>query len=93
MARDLTFQIKGVEELYYLCSKNKGTFQLHGNWAADLHHCLYAKTGFLMTWLIWYESCFMKFLCVNLINVFKRIKHKLFYVEFMTYLPKLILVT
>ena len=36
MARGLTFRIYEAEELYHLCSKNKGTDQLHDYRAADL---------------------------------------------------------
>ena len=36
MARGLKLRIKTVEGLNYLCSKNKGTDQLHGYSAADL---------------------------------------------------------
>ena len=39
MARGLKFGIKKVEELYYLCSKNKGADQLHGYCEADLRLC------------------------------------------------------
>ena len=39
MVRGLRFQIKKVEELYYLCSKYKGIDQLHGYHAADLRLC------------------------------------------------------
>ena len=52
VARGLKFQIKEVEGLCYLYSKNKGVDQLHGNdqlhgyRVADLYLCLfaYAKT-------------------------------------------------
>ena len=48
MARGLKFQIKKVDGLYYLCSENKGTDQLCGDRAADLHLCfrIYAKSRF-----------------------------------------------
>ena len=39
MARGLKFQIKKVEGLYYLCSKNKGADQLRGYPEADLRFC------------------------------------------------------
>ena len=43
MARSLKFCIKEIEELYYLCSENKGADQLHSNCysycAADLRLC------------------------------------------------------
>ena len=39
MARGLNFQILKVEELYYLCSENKGADQLRGNREADLRLC------------------------------------------------------
>ena len=37
-ARSLKFRIK-EEEVYYLCSDNKGADQLHGFREADLHLC------------------------------------------------------
>ena len=45
MVRDLKFQIKKVEGLYYLCGENKGADQLCGYCAADLRLCfrIYAK--------------------------------------------------
>ena len=39
MARGLKFRIQEVEELYYLCSENKGVDQLHGYREADLRLC------------------------------------------------------
>ena len=39
MARSLKFRIKKEEGLYYLCSENKGTDQLHGYREADLRLC------------------------------------------------------
>ena len=39
MARGLKFGIKKVEELYYLCSENKGADQLCGYREADLRLC------------------------------------------------------
>ena len=36
MARGLKFQSQKVEGLYYLCSENKGAYQLRGNREADL---------------------------------------------------------
>ena len=39
MVRGLKFWIYEVEELYYLCSENKGADQLQGYCAADLRHC------------------------------------------------------
>ena len=39
MARDLKFWVKKVDELYYLCSENKGADQLRGYREADLHLC------------------------------------------------------
>ena len=39
MARGMKFQILKVEGLYYLCSINKGTDQLHGHRVADLCLC------------------------------------------------------
>ena len=36
MARSLKFWIVDVDELYYFCSRNKGTDQLRGYRAADL---------------------------------------------------------
>ena len=39
MARGLIFRIKKVEELYYLCSENKGADQLRGYREADLRLC------------------------------------------------------
>ena len=41
MANDLKFLIKKVEELYYLCSENKGADQLRGDRAADLCLCFH----------------------------------------------------
>ena len=38
-ARGLKFQIWKVEELYYLCSENKGADQLRGYCEADLRLC------------------------------------------------------
>ena len=38
-ARDLKFQIKEVEGLYYPCSENKGADQLRGHHEADLCLC------------------------------------------------------
>ena len=38
MASSLKFQIKKVEELYYLCSENKGADQLRGS-EDDLRLC------------------------------------------------------
>ena len=40
MARGLKFRLKKVEELYYLCSENKGADQLRGYREADLRLCL-----------------------------------------------------
>ena len=40
MARDLKFWIQKVEELYDLCSENKGADQLRGNREADLRLCI-----------------------------------------------------
>ena len=37
--RSLTFWIKKVEELHYLCGKNKGADQLRGYSEADLRLC------------------------------------------------------
>ena len=39
MARGLKFRIKNVEELYYLCSENKGADQLCGYREAGLRLC------------------------------------------------------
>ena len=39
MARGLKFRIQKVEELYYLCSENKGADQLRGYREADLRFC------------------------------------------------------
>ena len=39
MARGLKFCIYEVEELYYLCSENKGADQLQGYREADLRLC------------------------------------------------------
>ena len=39
MARGLKFRFKKVEELYYLCSVNKGADQLRGYREADLRLC------------------------------------------------------
>ena len=39
MARGLKFQVKKVEGLYYLCSKNKDADQLRGYREADLRLC------------------------------------------------------
>ena len=39
MARGLKFPIQKVEGLYYLCSENKGAYQLRGNREADLRLC------------------------------------------------------
>ena len=39
MARGLKFLIKEVEDLYFLCSENKGADQLCGYSAADLRLC------------------------------------------------------
>ena len=39
MARGLKLCIKEEEELYYLCSENKGADQLHGYREADLRLC------------------------------------------------------
>ena len=39
MARGLKFLFKKVEELYYLCSENKGADQLCGYHEAGLHLC------------------------------------------------------
>ena len=39
MARGMKFWILEVEELYYLCSENKGADQLSGYRAVDLHLC------------------------------------------------------
>ena len=48
MARGLKFYIKEVEELYYLCSENKGADQLRGYREADLRLCfrIYKKQVF-----------------------------------------------
>ena len=42
--------------MYYPCSENKGADQLRGYREADLRLCfrIYKKSGFLMTWLIYY---------------------------------------
>ena len=52
--RGLKCQIWDKEELYYLCSENKGVDQVCGYPAADLHLCfrICKKTGLLMTWLL-----------------------------------------
>ena len=53
MARGLKFQIKKERGLHYLCNEENGAFLLRGNSAADLCLCFtYAKSCFLMTWLI-----------------------------------------
>ena len=39
MARGLKFRIYVVEEVYYLCSENKGADQLRGYREADLRLC------------------------------------------------------
>ena len=39
IAKGLKFRIKKVEGLYYLCSKNKGAYQLHSHREADLRLC------------------------------------------------------
>ena len=53
MAKCIKFQNKEVKGLHYLCNRNKGTDQLHGNHATDRHFVfLNAKAGFLMMWLI-----------------------------------------
>ena len=41
IARCLKFWVWAVEGLYYLCSKNKGTDQLHGYHAANLCLCFH----------------------------------------------------
>ena len=41
MARGKKFRIEEVDELYYLCSENKGAAQLRGNRVADLR-CVFA---------------------------------------------------
>ena len=48
MVKGLTFWIKEIEGLYYLCSENKDADQLHGYSAADLHlfFFVYAKVRF-----------------------------------------------
>ena len=51
MVSGLNFWIKKVEGLYYLCSENKGTDQVHDYRAADLRPCFcicIKPTGFLM---------------------------------------------
>ena len=58
IARGSKFCMNEVEGLYYLCSENNGADQLRIYYKADLHLCLYAKTGyaktgFLTTRLIW----------------------------------------
>ena len=40
LTRDLKFLIQEEEELYYLCSENKGADQLHGYLEADMRLCL-----------------------------------------------------
>ena len=53
MARGLKFGFQEVDELYYLCSENRGADQLRGYWPADLRPCFrLRKKGFLMAWLI-----------------------------------------
>ena len=56
MVRGFKFRIEEVEGLYYQCSKNKGTDQLHGYREADLRLCFLhmQKAGFLTTWLIYF---------------------------------------
>ena len=39
MARRLKFRILKVEELYYICSENKGADQLRGHRETDLRLC------------------------------------------------------
>ena len=39
MARDLIFWFKKVEGFFYLCSENKGAYQLRSYCAADLRLC------------------------------------------------------
>ena len=48
MARGLKFRISEVEELFYLCSENKGADQLRGYREADLRlcFCICKKTVF-----------------------------------------------
>ena len=48
MVRGFKFEIYKVEELYYLCSENKGTDQLHGYHTANLRLCfhIFAKSRF-----------------------------------------------
>ena len=50
MATSLKFQISEEEELYYLCSENKGADKLLSDCQAG------QKSGFLMTRLIYFES-------------------------------------
>ena len=54
MARGMKFLVYEVEELYYLCSKNKGADQLCGYPEADLRLCfrIFKKPVFLITRLI-----------------------------------------
>ena len=55
MARGMKFRIKKVEELYYLCSENKGTVQLRGYREADLRLFFshMQKNGFLTMRLVY----------------------------------------
>ena len=48
MARGLKFRIYKGEGSYYLCSENKGAYQLRGYREADLRLCfrIYAKRSF-----------------------------------------------
>ena len=50
MARGLKFRIKKVEELYCLCSENKGADQLRGYREADLRLCFRICKMLVFTW-------------------------------------------
>ena len=55
LCRDLKFQIYKLEVLYYLVSEQQRCWSDCADAQADLRLCCshMAKTGFLMTWLIW----------------------------------------
>ena len=60
MARGLKFWTWEVEGLYYLCSENKGSDQLHSYYAAELHLCfhIYAKNRVFYDMAHKHASCY-----------------------------------
>ena len=57
MARSLKFPIYEEEELYYLCSENKGADQLRSYCEADLRLCFHMQKSRFLMMLLKSSSC------------------------------------